>query len=302
MTPLLIGIDAGASHTEAVLGEDVNRVMDRWRGGPGALRAGAEPDAVRVWAGAIAQVLERFRGRGEGLVVVVGAAGAGNDAVRRRAEEVLDATLGSRAKTRVVTDGEIALEAAFPGRVPGVVVMAGSGSIAYARTAQGTVRRVGGLGWVMGDEGSGYALARAALRWAGRAAEGRAPATALTGALPPGVGVASIDELVRWSLDASPNAIAALAAVVCTAADDGDAAASELVEDAAVELTQLVTALLPASPAEAGGVALGGGLLRAGTAVRGRLVRLLSERQPGLSVMTEPVDPALGALRLAGGM
>lgn len=302
MTPLLIGIDAGASHTEAVLGENVSRVMDRWRGGPGALRPGAETKAVRVWAGALAQVLERVEGRGEALVVVVGAAGAGDDAVRHRAEKALGETLGSRAKTRVVTDGEIALEAAFPGHAPGIALMAGSGSIAYARTAQGAVHRAGGLGWVMGDEGSGYALARAALRWAGRASDGRAPATALTDQLPRGAGLASMDDLVRWSLRASPADIAALAIVVCHAADAGDAAATDLVREAAAELAQLITALRRTSPSELGAVALGGGLLRGQTAVRRHLVAMLRERQPDLIVAADAVDPPLGALRLAGGM
>lgn len=233
------------------------------------------------------------------MAVVVGAAGAGNETSRLQAERLLGGALGPTAQVRVTTDGEIALEAAFPGDVPGIVVMAGSGSIAYARTPRGTVRRVGGLGWVMGDEGSGFALAREALRRVGQTADGRAAATVLSTALPRAVGVTSIVELVQWSLGASPREVAALAEVVCRSADDGDEAARGLVGEAAADLAQLVDALLPSPPGEGTGLALGGGLLGRESAVRVGLVDVLGQRHSGVAVQGDPVDPLVGALRLA---
>ncbi len=112
----------------------------------------------------------------------------------------------------------------------------------------------------------------------------------------------SVRDLVRWTLEASPRDIAALAPVVCAAADAGDAAAEELVDETAIDLLGLVEALRPAVPTEGAGVAMGGGLLRAETPVSARLIQLVGEQHPDLPVLTDPVDPPLGALRLAGSM
>ena len=303
MSALLVGIDAGGSHTEAVLGEEKDRVLGRWRGGPGALRPGAEADAVRGWAEAIAQVLERVRRPGERMAVVVGAAGAGNDASRLRAEQLLADTLGSTARVRVTTDGEIALEAAFPDGAPGIVIAAGSGSIGYARDHQGVLRRVGGLGPRIGDEGSGYALARAGLATASLALDGRGPQTVLATRLLGATSCTSLDELVRWVARSETRDMASLAVEVCRSANDGDAEAQRLVREAGEDLARYVDALLPhlgdLSPVR---VAVSGGILGTDSPVRARFVEALTRRGPGLALRDEPTDPGLGALRLAASL
>ena len=80
---------------------------------------------------------------------------------------------------RVTTDIEIALTAAF-GDGPGIVVVAGTGSVVLGRDPEGRMLRRGGYGWQMGDEGSGYAIGRAALGAVSRAHDGRSPETAIT--------------------------------------------------------------------------------------------------------------------------
>jgi N-acetylglucosamine kinase-like BadF-type ATPase len=209
------------------------------------------------------------------------------------------ASLQETSRVRVTTDGEIALEAAFPDG-PGIVVTSGSGSIAYARDARGQLSRTGGLGWRIGDEGSGYALGRAALQAVGQAAEGRGKMTALTDRLFPATGVASLDQLVKWSLSAAPRDVASLAREVISAADAGDEVAIELVDEAAVELALHVEALLPrlieVRPLR---VAFNGGILSSTSAVRRSLTAILEETQPELEIVEAPVDPPVGALRLA---
>lgn len=66
-------------------------------------------------------------------------------------------------RVRVVTDFELAHLAAF-GRGPGVILVASTGSVAFARGADGRSKRAGGLGPLLGDEGSGFWLGREALR------------------------------------------------------------------------------------------------------------------------------------------
>ena len=151
-------------------------------------------------------------GRLGGDVLVVGAAGAGRDPERSELRNSLRAE--TLADTVVVTtDIEIALEGAFE-RGPGMVVSAGTGSIAVGRDRQGNHRRIGGYGWLMGDEGSGYAIGRAALGAVSRAHDCRSPRTALTERLLATTRSNDFDALVRWAAGASPAEIAALAPAV----------------------------------------------------------------------------------------
>jgi glucosamine kinase len=132
-----------------------------------------------------------------GDVLVVGAAGVGRDPERTELREFLRA---ERLAERVVVTGDldIALEAAF-GDKPGIVLVSGTGSVAVGRTPDGTVHRRGGYGWQMGDEGSGYAIGRAALLAVGQARDGRGPATLLNDLVLSRGPVGTFDELVRWS-------------------------------------------------------------------------------------------------------
>jgi N-acetylglucosamine kinase-like BadF-type ATPase len=112
----------------------------------------------------------------------------------------------------------------------------------------GSQRRQGGYGWRMGDEGSAYALGEAALRAAGRAHDGRGEATTLTEALCRQSRSASFNDLVRWSVAATPAEVAALATAVLAAAEAGDAVASTLVAEAARSLAGMVAGLGPEWP------------------------------------------------------
>lgn len=294
---VFVGIDAGASHTEAVVGASPHEVIARWRGGPGTVRPGAESAAVAGWRDAVEHV-RALASADRVEAVAVGAAGTGRETTRLDVERQLGLALGGQPKVRVTTDGAIAMEAAFPGGKPGIVVMAGSGSIVYARGEHGgMLQRAGGLGWRIGDEGSGYWLAREALAVVGRARDGRADPTELSERLITAVGASSLEELVRWSIAVSPHDVAALAPSVLQAAVDGDALANRLVERAAVELAALAAARRPRGRTM--DVALGGGLLSPDSPVRHALVRILGESEPTLTVRDEPVDPPVGALSLA---
>ena len=292
-----VGVDAGASHVEAVAGNDSAAASHRWRGGPGAIRPGEESAAVARWIEAISGALPSGA---QPTAVVVGAAGAGPDDVRGTAERLLSRALGEGTRVRVTTDGEIAVEAAFPGGRPGIVVTAGSGSNAFARDATGSVRRVGGLGWQFGDEGSGYALGRAAVAAVGQALDGRGPQTVLASRLSAAADVAAPEDLLAWSRAAPPRDIAALARTVAETADAGDAVAEGLVVEAAVDLAAHVGALLSQMGTDSPvAVAFNGGLLVSGSAVRRELCKILRRRYERVQIVEAPVDPALGALRLA---
>jgi glucosamine kinase len=236
-------------------------------------------------------------GRLSGDVLLVGAAGAGRDPERSELAKALHGeSLASRVE--VTTDVELALAGAFQAG-PGIVVSAGTGSIAVGRDAKGARWRIGGYGWQMGDEGSGYAIGRSALGAVSRAHDGRSPRTALTDRVLAATRCADFDSVVRWAAAASPSEIASLAPHVLEIAAQGDPLAQGIADYAARELSQLAICLRPQLDAEQLiGVALTGGLLARDRPLRRAVLAKLKE-EPGLAPIDAPVDAVLGALRLA---
>ncbi len=296
---VLVGVDAGASHTEAVASDESLRPLGRHRGLEGAMHPG-DPTAVANVIGRIVSGALNEAGLGSKVdAIAVGAAGAGRERERAALEQALAERLGSETKLTVTTDAAIALQAAF-GDGRGIVLCAGTGSIAYARDPSEKCSRVGGLGWQLGDEGSGYALAQSALAIVGRAWEGRGPSTALSERLAAVVGAASLDELVRWTQAADHTAVAGLARHVCEVAREGDRPAREAVQQAARDLVALVDALLDRFSDQAPvRVAMCGGLLSLESPVRAEVVEIVEREMPTIELIDGLVDPPLGALALA---
>src|SRR5204862_1881072 len=111
-------------------------------------------------------------------VICLGIAGVDRAGDQNVVREIMD-RIGYKATILIVNDALIALQAGI-GDAPGIVVVSGTGSIAYGRNAQGEAARAGGWGHVLGDEGSGYWIGRLALRAVVRHADGRGRATRLT--------------------------------------------------------------------------------------------------------------------------
>ncbi|MGH7513102.1 MAG: N-acetylglucosamine kinase [Gemmatimonadales bacterium] len=295
MTRILIGADVGGTKTAAAV-SDGTRIAGRAEGPGGAVRPGRALASAGVIAEVVRQALAAA-GRLTGDVLVVGAAGAGRELEQ---EELRKALRGENLATKlvVVTDIEIALSAAFADG-PGIVVSAGTGSVAVGRDQTGERHRIGGYGWQMGDEGSGYAIGRAALGAVSRAFDGRSPRTALSDRILAATRSPDFDTLVRWAAGASPAEVAAIAPHVLAVAAQGDTLAQGIADYAARELSQLAICLLPMMEVEGRiGVAITGGLLGADGPLRKRVLAILAE-EPALEALESPVEAVLGALRLA---
>jgi len=295
MSPILVGADVGGTKT-AVVVADSDTVVARATG-PGAV---VRPGRALQSAATIIEVVRQGLATAGALradVLVVGAAGAGRQPEQGELERALR-TEQVAQRVVVVTDIEIALVAAF-GDGPGIVVSAGTGSIAVGRDRSGTLRRMGGYGWQMGDEGSGYAIGRAALGAVSRARDGRSPTTPLHQRLLGATRNADFDELVSWAATATPAQVAALAPHVLEVAAAGDVVARGILDYAARELSQLAICLQPLlTDRDRMSVALAGGLLEADTPLRATLLTKLGE-QDRLSVVDAPIDATLGALAIA---
>jgi glucosamine kinase len=199
----------------------------------------------------------------------------------------------------VHADATIALDDAF-GDGAGLLLIAGTGSVAFGRGPTGTLARCGGWGPVFGDEGGGSWIGRRALSIVTAASDGREPETALTGAILTATEVSDVHQLVAWAAAATPANLAALVPTVMSVADGGDLRANALlslaVEELSLHLRTLARQLFGDERA-AVPVALAGGLLRRGTALRKRLEHRLKSGVPGAQVRAEDVVPARGAVR-----
>ena len=291
---VVIGADVGGSKT--VVAAEVDGGIHARIQAPGAA---LRPDMVLRSATTIADAVRRSLaevGRASADVIVVGAAGAGRPEQAKELARALRAEELSET-VRVTTDGEIALVAAF-GQSPGILILAGTGSIGLARDPEGTIHRAGGYGWQMGDEGSGYALGRAALGAVGRSVDARGEATVLSQRVLTATRSSDISRLVRWAAAASPGEIAGLAPLVLEAAESGDRAAGEMVTRAAEDLLALAVSLRRLfSEGKPIPVAFTGGVFESGP-LAGALRALLAARTD-VTPVDDIIDPVAGALSLA---
>ena len=289
---ILLGIDAGGTRTRVAVWRDGTRLGTE--SGPGtALRPGrALPVATGM--ATVAKALLARLGLTRADRLVVGAAGAGRSA---DAAELRAALRGEYLAERVLVTTDLALALAALEPPEGIVLLAGTGSVAVARTADGGTRRQGGLGWQMGDEGGGYWIGREALRAAGRAHDHRGPASDLGARLEAHTRSTDLRDLAGWCANAGPREIAGLAGLVVESAAAGDAVARAILDRAAGELADLVTPLAERLEARPVPLGLGGGLLSEGSAVSTALLRELDRR--GLAVAALPIEPLAGAPRLA---
>jgi glucosamine kinase len=292
---ILIGADVGGSKT-AVGVSDGEKILARAEGPGAAVRPGRALASAAVIAEVVRKALAGA-GRLNGDVLYVGAAGAGREPER---EELRKALRGENlgAVVTVSTDIEIALAAVFDTE-PGIVVSAGTGSVAVGRDRAGKQHRIGGYGWQMGDEGSGYAIGRAALGAVSRAADGRSPRTALSERVLSASRSETFEDLIRWAAGASPAEVASLAPHVLDVAAHGDPLAQGICDYAARELTQLAVCLVPVMDVQTPvGVALTGGLLSSEGPLRRSVLARLRE-DANLAPIERRVDAVEGAIRLA---
>jgi N-acetylglucosamine kinase-like BadF-type ATPase len=210
--------------------------------------------------------------------------------------------LGFKSHLLVVNDALVALVAGV-GSEPGVVLIAGTGSIAYGVNPAGLAARAGGWGFVLGDEGSGYWIGRQALAAVVREADGRAAPTQLTPLVLEHFHLAKVDGLVREVYDRGLNrhAIAAIAGLVGKARDGGDVTSAEILNRASDELTRAASSVV--SRLEMRGLAFGtvlsGGMFRAIPWLVTDVTRGLAEVAPRSVVTPLRVEPAMGAVHLA---
>lgn len=302
--PLFVGIDGGASRTRAVVISEAGAVL-----GSSELRSSSayhrEPEeAAGVVVSAARDALGRAGASGPITALGAGLAGADDPAVRQRLTRALDDA--GLAQTIVVDHDALAALAGGTALQPGIVIIAGTGSVAFGIDESGRRARAGGWGPLLDDEGSGYAVGRATLRAAMRAYDGRADQTALSDALARRFGLGSPASLKMSVRTLNIDEIASLAPLAVAAARNGDAVALGILTRAGEGLAAMVAAVARALEWERVGfpLVMAGGMFKAGDAIREPMMRALraggTPAQPVEARFPPEVGAALLAVRAAG--
>jgi N-acetylglucosamine kinase-like BadF-type ATPase len=295
----VLGIDAGGTKTVCQLADEQGTMIAEARGGGANLQAVGELEVEKV----LHHVMEDAIGD-RAIVpdaICLGIAGVDrpDDAALVRG---IMKRIGYKARVLVVNDALVALEAGAPGQA-GVVIISGTGSISYGRNDEGLAARSGGWGYVLGDEGSGYWIGRAALRAVLRAADQRGKETALTGLLLKRFGISRPQELIHevYHTNLKPAAIGTLAQCVHQAFTEGDEVATGILRGAANELewSAISVARRLGLIGHRFPFILAGGIFKAVPWLDAELSRRLPIAAPDSTVRLLDREPATGAVLLA---
>jgi len=242
--PLILGVDGGGTKTVAWLAplDDCGKssVLGRGQAGAGNPRAaGFEVAQANIAAAIDAAFADAKLPKSTVAAACFGLAGAGRNVEQQRISAWAK-SVGIAEKVRVTGDAELILAAAKSDNC-GVALICGTGSLAWGRNRAGDVARCGGWGYLMGDEGSGYAIALAGLRAAVQAADGRGPATDLLPAFMQKLEAKSPEELIArvYAPEMTRERLASLASVVFEYRST-DEAAEAIISSASRELGRMV--------------------------------------------------------------
>ncbi len=297
MSEFFLGVDGGQSSTTAVIGDAQGNIVGSGSAGPcnHVSAAEARTKFLRVMGECLAQALanaglDRVRFQ----AACLGMSG-GPDEKTALLHELVDSD-----RIAITHDADIALAGATAGE-PGIIVVAGTGSTAFGRNARGETARAGGWGYIFGDEGGAFDIARQALRAVLREHEGWGARTALMPALLEATGARDANEMLHlFYTHAWPrHRVADLARVVSHIAEEGDPIALRLLHSAAQELALLAGSVRRQlwSEGESAIVSWAGGVFQSRPLLE--RFRMLNALEPAVLCESPKHGPAEGALLLA---
>ena len=309
--PYYLGIDGGGTKTTCAVGDDQHLLASATAGASNIVRVGESAARESL----LQSVRQACAAAGIAPAEVAHTCIGGSGAARPELAAIVRSIVAEILPTPidVVGDIQIALEAAFD-TGPGVIVIGGTGSIAYGRNSDGKTARAGGWGFAIGDEGSAHWIGRTAVAAVLRASDPIVEASATRAPLPDSSlaaallktwGVTSILDLARAANSIPPPDFSALFPAVAASKDELatqvlTGAGRELAQIAAVVMRRLfaedATASAPAAPIP---VAMTGGVFRHAPSVRQVFYNELRTLDPRAEINPQVVEPVEGALRLA---
>ncbi|MBP3736603.1 MAG: hypothetical protein J6I56_06245 [Lachnospiraceae bacterium] len=295
-----IGIDGGGTNARLLAVNENGKCIGSARGGSTNIASNPPEKVLENLQGMLRECQERYGLEPEECAgLCIGTAGADSAQSRRTVEELLF-YLPAAGPRKVVNDAVIALYAASKGG-PGVILISGTGSIAYGINGRGETFRAGGHDYLVGDEGSAYWVAKEGVSAALRFSDGTGGETSLLRDLCGELRISSAEELADYVYSHNKSDLAALCGIVSAAAGRGDHEAVRIMDRAAEKLILLVKAVLrklemageivPLVPA--------GGFLKNDMQLRGRFEDALRRESVRVRLMEPEMPAQWGAAMLA---
>jgi len=307
----VLGLDGGGTKTVCLLMDDTGKMLGRGEAGASNYQSVGKKAAFLSIQSAIAQAIAST-GEIKVEAICLGLAGVARPAdiqvansfvEQLKSSDSLPVTWALQPSNIVICNDALIALVGGVGHDVGIVAIAGTGSIIFGRNHQGCTKRVGGWGYILGDEGSAYHLAVSGMRAALRAYDGRSEPTTLQERIIEHLGLSSLENLIEviyqqgWGV----KEIAALAPIVDGAAASGDAVALTIIENAVKELVQATQAVIDEifSPTEVVELVTTGSVWQSLSLIRDKFQASIVTRSPGAKVIFPRYEPAYGAALLA---
>ncbi len=299
----VIGVDGGGTSTVARLADLNGHIISVAKVGPSNLQTYGPEKCAETLSGAITNAISQANVSLDTVqTVVYGTAGAGRKVDQERLYNAIktkwDELSQKTGSLYVVSDADIALEAAHGGE-PGIIIIAGTGSIIYGRDVDGTIKRSGGWGPVIGDPGSGAAIGLRALRLAAKILDGCAEAGFLMQLIAENTGITSQESLINkvYKEKYPPSEVAPL---VFRAADNGDQSAHDIIQESAAELVDMLRCgIKKFNFSEVIPIAYVGGVLQSDTVYPDTVSKLITQELPQADIRKPKYKPEEGAVAMA---
>ena len=298
----VFGMDGGASKSVSIVADTNGNVLSRVESGPSNYHNIGEEKAKEAIEHAVQRAIEASRAKiTEFEVACLGLAGMDS----QTSYDVLYGIISDIKvfrKVMLLNDAEIGLAGATGCR-DGIVVNAGTGSVAFGMNQRGEKRRSGGWGYLIGDEGSAYDVSRRALMAAARAHDGRGKSTLLLPMIMEALGLEQFEQIIEllYHKGMSPETLASLAPLVFEGAQKGDKVSQEILEYAGEELGLVAIAVARAlgMETEECPVAPIGGMFRPHTPLYESFTKVVQEHLPDCRLIRPLFESAVGAVLLA---
>lgn len=286
----VVGIDAGGTKTQAVVYDNLKKPIYTSSYGMGNINVDKE-NAIANIIMAVDGCLPYVKG---GAFICVGAAGITAKGNREALETELLARYPQH-DLHITTDAHLALYAKLEGK-DGILLISGTGSVVFGK-ARGKIERVGGWGNILGDEGSGYAMALSAIKaLLGQYDDGK-PYSPLSERLLESLGATSVSDIIHLVYQRPKGEVAALFKTIVDMAERGDDEAIEILLQGADDLCTMVYRLaLKMDFQGTVPIALSGSVVTHVPAIRQRLLKRLKERGIHYTLCEHDHDAPLGAV------
>jgi len=299
----VIGIDGGGTKTALKqLADEKGNILLENEGGPCNINSMEEVYVKNMLKELIEDTLTKTCIKMEDIkVLCIGTAGVDRPSDKKIIEKIIK-NLGFSGKIIVTNDGEIALFGGV-GEDEGVIVISGTGSICYGRNKKGEIKRAGGWGHIIGDEGSGYYIGINAINYIAKAYDGINEKTIMTDLILDYLNLEGPQDLIDYIYrsGAGKSEIASLARLVDEAYKKGDIAAKKILLKAAFELFLCAKAVIYNLNLNDKNIklAINGSVIVKNECVNMEFKRLMNENLPFVEISNMKHDAAYGAVLMA---